>query len=380
MFKKIKTSLFSKRTVYLLVIAGMILLLYFIIKSCSSKLDLVYEYDNISIGEVSKTISVTGKLEVVNDHVIVSRIGGVVNRIYADFNDRVHKNQLLATFDSMEIENNILLMERALERAKLDLVEVKNALTGKNELLREKLISKKELEMAEINYQKVLSVFKQKKLEFDIAIQKRNDLRVTAPASGVIISREIEENRPYAANKILFVMAESLKKMRLMINVDESDIGNIQTGQEVNFTVSAYPEKIFSGTISQVRMEPITSGAIVSYQSVVRCDNNELFLKPGMTATATILIGRKKNTLRVLNQAFLVNPLKEEPEAGKKFVWKKRLTIVEEIPVEKVEVVTGITGDQYTEIVSGNIKDGDRILVGIHKKLAVKDELSSYGK
>ena len=264
MFKKIKTSLFSKRTVYLLVIAGMILLLYFIIKSCSSKLDIVYEYDDISIGEVSKTISVTGKLEVVNDHVIVSRIGGVVSRIYADFNDRVHKNQLLATFDSMEIENNILLMERALERAKLDLVEVKNALTGKNELLREKLISKKELEMAEINYQKVLSVFKQRRLEYDIAIQKRNDLRVTAPASGVIISREIEVNRPYGANKVLFVMAESLKKMRLMINVDESDIGNIRTGQEVSFTVSAYPEKNFSGTISQVRMEPITSGAIVS--------------------------------------------------------------------------------------------------------------------
>ncbi len=357
-----------------------IVLLYAIIRSCSSNIDIVYEYDTVTRGEVQKTISVTGKLEVLDSHLVVSRINGIVNNVYVDFNEHVSKNQLLATFDSTEVEQNILTMERELERAKLDLVEGKQFLTGKNELLKENLISKSELETADIKYQKSLSVYKQKKLAYDIALSKRNEVRITAPASGIIISREIDPQTPCQENKVLFIIAQSLQKMKLMINVDESDIGDIRTGQKVNFVVSAFPEKIFSGTISQVRIKPIVSGSVVSYQSVVVCDNPDQLLRPGMTATATIQVSQKKDVLRVPNQAFIVSPRKIDIDPGRKVLWRNIISIGKELPVEMVEVKTGLVGDKFTEILPGAVKEGEKILIGIHKKLAVKDELSSYGK
>jgi HlyD family secretion protein len=376
MFKKVNL----KRLLVAASAIAIIFIMYLWIKSCGSNVDVVYEYDNISRGDVKKTISVTGKLEVLDYHIVMSRISGIINNVFVDFNDNVVKNQLLASFDPVDVEQNILTMEREMERARLDVVEVKQFLDGKNELLKENLISKSELENAEIKYQKTLSLYKQKKLSYDIALGKRTDLRVTAPSSGIVISREINPQMPCPENKVLFVIARSLQDMKLMINVDESDIGDIKQGQKVDFTVSAYPERKFSGTINQVRINPVVSGAIVTYQSVVICENREQLLKPGMTATATILVNHKKDVLRIPNQAFIVSPKKVELEPGKKVLWRKIIALTKQIPVEMVEVKTGLIGDQYTEILPFNVSEGDSILVSIRKKQAVNDELSSYGK
>ena len=220
MFKKVNL----KRLLVAASAIAIIFIMYLWIKSCGSNVDVVYEYDNISRGDVKKTISVTGKLEVLDYHIVMSRISGIINNVFVDFNDNVVKNQLLASFDPVDVEQNILTMEREMERARLDVVEVKQFLDGKNELLKENLISKSELENAEIKYQKTLSLYKQKKLSYDIALGKRTDLRVTAPSSGIVISREINPQMPCPENKVLFVIARSLQDMKLMINVDESDI------------------------------------------------------------------------------------------------------------------------------------------------------------
>lgn len=373
-------KLTPRKLIYIAVIVGMCVLLYFWIKSCSRNVDIVYRYEDAAKGDVIKSISVTGKLEVYEPQMVLSRIGGIVNAVYTDFNKNVGRGQLLAVIDATEVEHKILRAERQYERSKLDLEEVKRTLEGKNELLQEKLISRREMEVAELNYQKILSQYRQTKLEYEIAIQERSFTRITAPVSGIVISREVEPRGVYQPGKVFFIIAETLSRMRLMINVDESDIGNIKTGQNVSFTVSAYPEKKFAGTISQVRINPIVQGAVVTYQSVVICDNAELLLKPGMTATATIVVGNKKNVLRVSNQAFIVSPVKIQDVPGKKFIWKKQTGLIQELPVSRIEVATGLVGDQYTEITGGKLAAGDQVLVGIQKHFETKDELSGYGK
>jgi len=168
--------------------------------------------------------------------------------------------------------------------------------------------------------------------------------------------------------------------MQLIINVDESDIGCIKQYQRVIFSVSAFPEQTFTGNISQVRLNPITKGEIVYYQSLVTCNNSKLFLKPGMTATVTVEISKRKNVLRVRNEAFIVSPVEVEDEPGRRYVWRKRNLAIDEFAVERIEVKIGLEGDYYTELCSNKIKAGDDILISIHKKIMVRDKLDEYAK
>ncbi len=376
MFEKITKT----RAIALAIILVLIFIIYSSIKSCGKTINLVYNYDEVTKGEVKKTISVTGKLEVVDPQVIISKIAGSISNLYVDFNQHVKAGQLLATIDSSEIEQNILRSAAQFEKARLDVEEAERDLTVKKDMMKDNLISKREMELAELKYRKILAQYKQIKIDYTIAQQSKSFTKILSPINGIVISREIETKRPVAPNTAMFIIARSLEKMRLMINVDESDIGNIRKGQKVTFTVSAFPERVFTGEISQVRINPLTKGDVVIYQSMVLCDNKDNLLKPGMTATATILVDQKTGVLRVPNQAFIVSPKKVEMEEGKKVIWRKKTGLIGDLPVDKIEVKTGIIGDKYTEIISQNIKEGEEILTGIHKKLEVKDELSSYGK
>jgi HlyD family secretion protein len=175
-----------------------------------------------------------------------------------------------------------------------------------------------------------------------------------------------EKNQPVGVNTPLFLLAEGLNKMVLTINIDESDIGYIKVGQQVIFTVSAFPEKRFTGKIQQVRINPVKSGSLVSYQSIVICDNDELLLKPGMTATATVVIDEKKDVIRVLNQAFMVTPDDEDISGSSKGkIWIKSGVVGK--PYKGIEVKTGLSGDLYTEIISG-LSGNEEVLIRIKGK------------
>jgi HlyD family secretion protein len=156
--------------------------------------------------------------------------------------------------------------------------------------------------------------------------------------------------------------------MKLVISVDESDIGKIKKGQHVTFTVSAYPERTFSGTIKQVRMNPVPKGGVVTYQSTVICDNSDLLLKPGMTATVIIEIEKKDNVLHVPNQAFMVSPVPIDVNDRQKYVWKKTEKLLSGLPVERIPISTGLQGDKNTEIIGKKLKIGEKILIKYVKK------------
>jgi HlyD family secretion protein len=379
-----KKMLSKKRVVYLSIFIG-ILMLFFWIRTCSGKVNIVYDYDSVSKGSVKKTISVSGKLGLYDEYTVRSVISGEIIHLEVDFNDKVKKGQLLAKLSSPSTDDAITSYLETYKGAKLDLESSREYLQSKRNLYNENLISKKDLETAQIRYKKSLSAFNLTKIKYGHLVEASRKKRVYSPISGMVMQRWADLRKSVTPGAPLFIIAPTLKKMKLVINIDESDIGIVKEGQTVDFYVSAYPEKTFGGAITQVRMNPIQRGSIVTYESLVICDNKDELLRPGMTATATVNIfetDRQNHVLRVPNQAFIVSPVDMEVKPGKKYIWIKTRVTLKKIPMKRYEVITGVIGDNYTEIkkvVNGKIKPGDKVLIGMHEALEVRDELSSYG-
>lgn len=351
----------------ILSIAAVIVVIVIIVsiaKSCGKSGDRVFIYEKITKGEVKKTISVTGTLDIIESVTILTQTGGVIEKIYTDFNQNVSKGQLLAKLDSEAVDLKIFRVQGALDSVKLEIQSSERNLESVKNLYKDNLISKRAMEQAEISHSVVLNKYKQTKLDYDLAIKDKGFTRIYSPINGIVIAVFEKEDTPISASRPLFLLTPSLSKMLLTISVDESDIGNVKKGQQVVFTVSAFPDKIFNGTINQVRINPVKTSGLVTYEALVICDNNELLLKPGMTATATVVVEKKADVLRVLNQAFIISPdNKDEDENGMKYVWKKT-GITSGKPYKKIEIKQGLAGDMYTEIISG-LKEGDEVMTKI---------------
>ncbi len=350
------------------------IVIYLATRGCNNGVGLIYDYEDITKGVVKKTISVTGTLQVMNEYTVTSKISGLVTRIFVDFNQRVKKNQLMAIIDSSDIDQILLKMSARLEIAKLELLSAQRDLEGKKNLFKDNLISQKDMERAELKYKQILSQHKQIQIDYNIALRNKNYCKILSPINGIIISREVDPYTPVSEKNVLFQIAQSLKNMKLIINVDETDIGYIKIGQKVLFTVSAYPERTFTGVINQVRFHPIKKGDVVTYQSLVLCDNEDLLLKPGMTATATIEVARKENAIRIPNQAFIISPIEIVEETEGKYIWIKQEFSVGKLPVKRVKVKTGTVGDHYTESLSEGIKVNDSVLIGVRKKTRINNK------
>lgn len=355
------------KTISIAVIAAVILIVILIFKTCGKSGEKIYIYEKVSAGEVKKTISVTGELDIMDPALLLSKTGGVIENIYTDFNQNVSKGELLIKMEASSVEQKILKAQGNVDSVKFEIKSAERDLEGKKNLYKDNLISKKAMEQAEIEYNAVLNKYKQVKLDYDMAIQERNYTRIYSPISGIVIAVYVKKNSPIAVSTPLLLLAPSLSRMILTISIDESDIGSIKKGQQVVFSVSAFPDKKFNGVINQVRINPVKSGGLVTYQALVLCENNETLLKPGMTATATVVIDYKSSVLRVLNQAFIISPENDsdESENGKKYVWKKA-GIGAGKSYRKTEVKLGLAGDMFTEIIDG-LKDGDEVMTKIQE-------------
>ncbi len=342
--------------------------LWVVTRSCGKGSGDSFEYEKVSTGMVERTISVAGILEVTDSFRVLAKSTGIVKKVFGDFNQEVARGQVLAQLDSSDADQRLAKIAAQMESIRLELAIAAEDFESKKSMFNENLISEKGLERAGFNYKTVLLKQRQMQVDYNIVRQIRSDTRVVAPIRGIIIARNAEENAPVPQNAPLFVIAPTLKKMKLTISIDESDIGLIKKGQKVFFTVSAFPDNKFLGSIDQVRITPIIKGGLVTYESIVMCDNNELLLKPGMTATATIEISKKENVLRVPNQAFLVSPLGIQAETDANVLWKKSDRGKGGLPVVKVPVEIGLKGDNYTEI-KKNINKGDDVLIRFSKGL-----------
>ena len=276
-------------------------------------------------GDVVDTVGATGALEAVTTVQVGSQVSGIIDALYADFNSIVREGEVIARLEPSLFESQVEQSRANLARSEADvarlavgLEDARTQLRRSEELAAQDLIAASELEAAQVA---VRSAEAQLQSAEASVIQSRASLNqsevnlghtvITAPIDGIVIARQVDVGQTVAASMSapeLFIIAADLTEMQVIANIDESDVGRIRPGQPVTFTVDAYAAEEFEGTVSQIRLEPVVLQNVVTYATVIDVPNNDLRLKPGMTATVTLEIARRENVLRVPNSALRFRP------------------------------------------------------------------------
>ena len=276
-------------------------------------------------GDVVDTVGATGALEAVTTVQVGSQVSGIIEALYADYNSIVREGEVIARLEPSLFETqveqgraNLARSEAEVERLQVTVEDARAQLVRSEDLSSRQLIATTELEAAQVAVRSAEAQLKsaQASMAQSQASLSQNEVNlghtvITAPIDGIVIARQVDMGQTVAASMSapeLFIIAADLTKMRVIANIDESDVGRIRPGQVVSFTVDAYPSEEFEGTVSQIRLEPVVLQNVVTYATVIDVPNNELKLKPGMTATVTLEIARRENILRIQNSALRFRP------------------------------------------------------------------------
>ena len=286
----------------------------FLVAGCSKFQNappLEFRTDTVVRTNLTQSVTATGQILPTRQIQVGSQISGIITEIKADYNSFVKEGDVLAKIDPATYE-------RALARADADLAscvaqqeQSDFAFKQAKELFGRKLISESDYVLAKVNQSQAISAVKMREAALESAKVDLQRTTIYSPIKGMVISRAVEAGQTVAASfstPTMFQIAEDLHKMQIQLAVSEADIGNIENDQRVDFSVDAYPGRKFSGTISQVRFEPITNQNVVTYTTVVAVSNSDLKLRPGMTASAAIITSEKTNVLRVAASAVRFTP------------------------------------------------------------------------
>ncbi|WP_353683869.1 efflux RND transporter periplasmic adaptor subunit [Thermodesulfovibrio sp. 3907-1M] len=368
MKKKKKIALVS---VAFLIIVGIVLVM---LLSGSKKTE--FKTVKVQRGDIVQTVTATGTVNPVTTILVGTRVSGTIVALYADYNSIVKKGQLIAQIDPTPFENDLKQAEADLYNAKSNLfkadVTLKDAertFKRKQELWKRDLIARSELDDAETAYntaraQYEIALAQVKKAQAGLKQAKTNlgYTRIVSPVNGVVIAKNVEVGQTVAASfqtPTLFTIAPDLTKMQVDTNVDEADISKIKNAMEATFTVDAYPDRKFKGVVAQIRLSPTVTQNVVTYDVVIAVDNSHLLLKPGMTANVTFVTQEKKNVLKIPNAALRFRMPNTAP-SKEQGVWVLRGGK----PV-RVKIKTGISDGEWSEVLEGNVKEGDDVIVEI---------------
>ena len=286
----------------------------------------------VTRGDLAETVGATGTLQAVTTVQVGTQVSGTIQELNADFNSLVRKGQVLARLDQSLIQSqieqaraNLIRAEADLERLRVSLEDARTKLSRARELSEKKLIAQTELEAADVAVRSAEAQLRsqQAAVTQSQASLKQNQVNlahtvIASPIDGLVISRNVDVGQTVAASMsapTLFVLAADLTQMQVLASLDESDVGRIRPGQTVRFRVDAFPTEEFSGSVTQVRLQPTTVQNVVTYQTVIDVPNPGLKLKPGMTANVNIEIARRANIIRVPNTALRFRPTAEVFEA-----------------------------------------------------------------
>ncbi len=309
--------------VFILVITGIVLA--FTVFNNDKNESLKYKKEAVDRGNIEALVVTTGSLNPVIIVDVGSQVSGKIDNIYVDFNSLVKEGQVIAELDQSQFmtrvkqnEANYQSSVASLEKAKVTFENVQKKLERASNLFDKDLISYEEKETLETQYYSAKadirtaeSRLEQAKSQLDSSKVDLTYTIIRSPIDGIIIDRRVNIGQTVAASfqaPVLFQIANDLSKMQVECSVDEADIGNIKEGQKVRFTVDAFPDETFKGTVQQVRYSPEIVQNVVTYTTIVKVSNPELKLRPGMTATVSIVAGEAKNALRVPNAALRFNP------------------------------------------------------------------------
>jgi len=408
-----------------------------VIKSCASKVESVtFNTAKVTRGTVADTVTATGTIDAITSINVGTQVSGIIQHIYVDFNDNVKQGQLLAKLDETNLREQLKQSQASLDQAQAQLNYKESTWKRMKALYDKNLISQSDYDEAVYNFENAKAAMENAKSSLSRANVNLDYATITSPIDGVVLNRAVEEGQTVAASfstPTLFTIVNDLTQMEVETSVDEADIGKVKEGQNVKFSVDAYPDVEFKGTVSQVRLEPTTTNNVVTYKVIINAPNPDKKLMPGMTASAVIYVDERDNALTLSSKALRFTPtaaylkknrtevktrmrsetqsgMKQETTTGtrgefsrpgssadsgqinmsgtlpsettlnenassRKIVWKKD----EKGKIHPVPVKVGLENGKSVEILWG-LKEGDEIVISMDDgsaKLATKQSSSS---
>lgn len=343
--------------------------------------------EEVAPANIQNSITATGSVEPVDTVAVGTQVSGIIDKIYVDFNSTVKKGQVLAVLDTKNLTSTLNSAKANLQSAQANLQSANAALGYQRAnynrykaLYQKGLISANDFESARLSYRQAeeqVAMMKESVVAAQESVRTAQTnlgyATIVSPIDGTIINKYVAEGQTVAASfstPELFGVARDLKKMQVLADVDEADIGDVRPGESVTFTVDAYPDDQFQGTVQQVRLGGSTSNNVVTYKVVISTSNADLKLKPGMTANVTIYTQQKSGVLSVPTKALRFTPAKET--VGKMKIKdisnaKNKVWTIEGNNIVAHQVNIGMSDGTHTQIVSG-VKQGQKVITGVDVK------------
>lgn len=327
-----------------------------------------FEMSLVKMDTIRNSVTATGTIEPVTEVEVGTQVSGIIDRIYVDYNSVVKKGQVIAELDKTNLTSELRSARANLAAAKSDL-DYQKANYERYKTLNEKgLVSRNDYETAYLSYRKSQETYTTMVENVKKAETNLGYATITSPIDGVVLNKAVEEGQTVASSystPTLFTIAQDLTDMRVIADVDEADIGDVREGQRVTFTVDAYPNDVFHGDVTQVRQEATEESNVITYEVVISARNDDLKLKPGLTANVTIYTMERDNVLAVSNKALRFTPnasILGEDRAIVDCDGASKVWTLDGNEVKAIAVTTGSTNGTLTEILGG-VKAGVKVIV-----------------
>lgn len=339
-----------------------------------------YETKALERCTITEIVEASGTINPVNTVSVGSTVSGLIKEIYVDFNSEVKKGQLMAQIDPANFEAQVQQNQAQISNAQANVIKLQ-AITDYDQkmyqryknLYAKNFIAKSELDQAESTYKSDVAQINaaraqiaQYQASLKTAMTNLSYTRIIAPVDGTVISREIDLGQPVAASfqaPELFTIAQDLTKMQIEVNVSEADIGKVKEGQEVTYTLDGYADSVFDGKVTQVRLASTNTSNVVTYSVIVDVENDDLKLKPGMTANVSIITNKRADVLCIPNIALKFTPETDGTKYKNQGIW-----ILENNKPVRHDIQIGASDDNFTELLAKDIKENDHIITGIKNK------------
>ena len=335
------------------------------------KRQITFETANVAPANIQNSVTATGTIEPVTSVTVGTQVSGIISKIFVDYNTVVKKGQVIAELDKTNLVSNLNTAKANLYSAQGKLNYESANFKRYQALFDKGLVCADDYENAKLTYIQAKESVATAKENVQTAQTNLGYATITSPIDGVVLSKEVEEGQTVAASYStpeLFTIAQDLTDMRVIADVDEADIGGVKEGERATFTVDAYPNDTFEGTVTQVRQEATEENNVITYEVVISAPNTDLKLKPGLTANVTIFTAEKQGVLSVPSKALRFNPDKETVgnytivnSNGKNKVWTQEGNTLKALTVQ-----VGMSDGTHTEIISG-IAKGTEIITGINE-------------
>ncbi len=391
----------KKKIIYISSVVLLVLVAIFVFKSCSSDQSVDIQTVKVKKGAVSTEVTATGTLQALKTVEVGTQVSGVIDKIYVDFNSEVKKGQLLAELDRKTLLAELESSQAVLNKAKADLDYKQKSYERYKSLLGKGYVSQDDYDQVLYAYEESKSSFKTAQSSFEKAQTNLSYSTIYSPIDGIVLDRAVDEGQTVAASfstPTLFTIANDLTQMQVEANIDEADIGQVKVGQRVVFTVDAFPDMNFSGEVSQIRLQPITTSNVVTYTVIINAPNPDKKLMPGLTADISIITEESVDVLTVSSKALRFNPdmavmqayMKSNSDSMQKppmppigdmpapkegvaktdenHVWVKNGSSIYPVPVK-----IGLNDESNVEIKSG-LKLGDEVVVSMSQSSETKVE------